>query len=1718
MGIDNGAPFLRQSIAKEPRSLVGTATDPARLLPAIDGDKPKVLLIDASTAFRDIWISTAGRKHRGRSFIDIVIARLKVLKEEQSSLQVVVILDNAKWRPKLKEATAKERAERSRIAPDNVDVRFGDFRTKPIYLSSEEVQVLQERLPQPSTPNVNSDQIHVWRVGSGITFVMARTEADTYMCASARRGHIIDVRLDPQSTVLWSGDTDWIYGLPARFCRWRIYEERTPLKLAEELKDVSLDTLVVDESFVAQAGGTRTKRKIFLLVDLLELRQWGTDEALVVAGIVAGGDYLSGGLPGIGLHRTFEKYKFCLSFEFWQAPLETIHEAFKGYLENKSSRTKRVEGIQRARNEMAAIHALVANDTAERFDRLKARKASTTTRNIPLSGFRTPWGAPLPRATPFPPQAPVPPPQKTRPLFSTTSASPPASWLLSPPPPPIPLAPTLAAVTTVVTASGVLAGPATLAAPPLPSAQPPSLAAAKLFLKQPRKKMTTLRSQAWQALGARPDLRKEYLKVVTKVRHCREKLGAQVARVRSPLYRSVMGYHAWRYIDTTRMETGPLLNRSKSKPGGERRLQRPAPPVLDSSSDRDLDVDDHDLGSEDRASGMGGRTLDEEEEEEEEDGDDDDDDDDDDGQEDEFGEDEFGEDEFGEDEYGEAEIGENEVDEGEPKPDPITAPHDDDFQDAGEAEDEGEGGSQEGQGTPAGKEYHAPVRHRGLRASVREILPPLSPDQPGTDNQRWKNTFSSLMRLQTLAQELEFKVLNAVLVDYLNGWTQRDWHEIASNDSALVTRMRAVIHALQPHDSIALSRVSKKPAQLTANVSVDLATMTPAEYGRHVEHFEGAANDDGSLLYNAASGLLVSAVKELRAKGVFLPRYKIDSTYYQNVAERCAKDILGWKDRGDYVLATYARHMFESRDIESALSPLDPDDEFRQPKGRKRLLDCLVTALSEVPFPWRSHRADLEALVAGIAKDQSDPDHEHLRAVMRACLQEACGARDQRMRWAFGRDQATATRLVGGKLSDFGPGGRLKNPIALLPVYHHLLIESGHGRGIVPTEGKRPFVNCSPGYLGTILTYPVSLVRTQLDWLNKLLAASVVNDVSEPAGNVASPTHFPDEKTMHVKPEWARDAVAGVKALQHLCFGRSVAGSDPSTPTVPPELSEERLLEPDAFAAFGPRLVDILFDTDRILDKDEIPAGSLTTNGHRVRLRVLNVSSVASTERNKSWYNNPDVSIGSALDRTVAKARLWLRFQTKGKKGPRVVKHDLEHYVDGIKHVFRLSYARPGSAEKPSRIDELERKLRERAVAAAPIPLDPERQALIEREAVRVEYVSWKRFRDVPIIDSRICIPSIHNPEARRAVLGRLQEHSNKKFGTQHAVATEDLIAVFEQRGDLFRDLWRAFEDSIIISIDLGHARPVTAVARVFTHDETAAFETFRFGKEGLGAIAAEGNRKGARQRANKTHRINEALRANKLEWSPLAAKLGFPLRHTHDAISVSSTRPEATLTVMYRQAEQMAKVFGLECMGEFALVKFLLAIQENRLGCSSWVESADTYAIRHLAAAARRPNHLVSSPPTHPETATYSQLLSKGSRPAFLVVGNGFTSPGPNPSGVSYANSCSKIIFRCLRALGLESIYFCSVSEYLTSKLCWHSDCRDTDGTRNWVGLGQKSNGSTCFRVALGGGTCVHPPADRDIMGAGNCLNAFEHEILWGRHPFFRSSPAAVQASQDQQ
>ncbi|KDE05461.1 hypothetical protein MVLG_04151 [Microbotryum lychnidis-dioicae p1A1 Lamole] len=385
---------------------------------------------------------------------------------------------------------------------------------------------------------------------------------------------------------------------------------------------------------------------------------------------------------------------------------------------------------------------------------------------------------------------------------------------------------------------------------------------------------------------------------------------------------------------------------------------------------------------------------------------------------------------------------------------------------------------------------------------------------------------------------------------------------------------------------------------------------------------------------------------------------------------------------------------------------------------------------------------------------------------MRACLQEACGARDQRMRWAFGRDQATATRLVGAKLSDFGPGGKLKNPIALLPVYHHLLLESGHGRGIVPTEGKRPFVNCSPGYLGAILTYPVSL-----DWLNKLLAASVVNDVSKPAGNAASPTHFPvlrallgrgfdqifttskDGKTMHVKPEWARDAVAGVKALQHLCFGRSVAGSDPSTPTVPPELSEERLLESDAFAAFGARLVDILFDTDRILDKDEIPAGSFTANGHR---SVTSPGTTIPTSRSapRSTERWPKPGCGSASKK-------------KGKKDSRIAKHDYEHYVNGIKKPFRLSYARPGSAEKPSRIDELERKLRERAVAAAPNPFDPERQALIEREAVRFERVSWKRFRDVPIVDGRICIPSLHNPEARRAVLGRLQEHSNKNFGTQ---------------------------------------------------------------------------------------------------------------------------------------------------------------------------------------------------------------------------------------------------------------------------------------------------------------------------------------------------------------
>ncbi|SDA08314.1 BZ3501_MvSof-1269-A2-R1_Chr8-1g09751 [Microbotryum saponariae] len=260
-----------------------------------------------------------------------------------------------------------------------------------------------------------------------------------------------------------------------------------------------------------------------------------------------------------------------------------------------------------------------------------------------------------------------------------------------------------------------------------------------------------------------------------------------------------------------------------------------------------------------------------------------------------------------------------------------------------------------------------------------------------------------------------------------------------------------------------------------------------------------------------------------------------------------------------------------------------------------------------------------------------------------------------------------------------------------------------------------------------------------------------------------------------------------------------------------------------------------------------------------------------------------------------------------------------------------------------------------------------------------------------------------------------------------------------------------------MISVDLGHARPVTAVARVFTHDGTAALETFRFGKEGPEGITAQANRKGARQRANKTRRINEALQKNKLAWCPLATKLGLPLRHTYDAISVSSTQKEDTVDL----------------------------VQTDPTICK-----------------ARRPNQSTSSPPTHPETATYGDLLSKESRPVFLVLGNGFTSPGPNPSG----------------ALGLEYIGFYTGSEYLTSKLCWHLDCRNTDGTRSWVGLALRPNGSTCFRVALGGGTCVHMPADRDIMGSGNCLNAFEHEILWGRHPFFRSAPAAVQASQDQQ
>ncbi|SGY13602.1 BQ5605_C010g05907 [Microbotryum silenes-dioicae] len=146
------------------------------------------------------------------------------------------------------------------------------------------------------------------------------------------------------------------------------------------------------------------------------------------------------------------------------------------------------------------------------------------------------------------------------------------------------------------------------------------------------------------------------------------------------------------------------------------------------------------------------------------------------------------------------------------------------------------------------------------------------------------------MRLQTLAQELEFKVVNAVLLDYLNGWTQRDWHEIALSDSALVTRMRAVVHAPQPRDSLTLSRVSinrgnsRRPSQSTSQV--DLATMTPAEYGRHVEQFEGAANDDGSLLYNAARipalqnhRALLQCLSQGSKRAVMLSKYTSDPSH-----------------------------------------------------------------------------------------------------------------------------------------------------------------------------------------------------------------------------------------------------------------------------------------------------------------------------------------------------------------------------------------------------------------------------------------------------------------------------------------------------------------------------------------------------------------------------------------------------------------------------------------------------------------------------------------------------------------------------------------------------------------------------------------------------------------------------------------------------------------------
>ncbi|SCZ90594.1 BZ3500_MvSof-1268-A1-R1_Chr9g10891 [Microbotryum saponariae] len=185
---------------------------------------------------------------------------------------------------------------------------------------------------------------------------MAKSEADTLAFLVCRQGFLLHVPLDPWSTLIYSRDSDWILNLPPEFCHRRI------------LVDMSIPDSTQNPAnklrIAPRRASARPQCSLLCLIDTMVLG-WDGEE-LIIAGILAGGDYIPGGLPSVAFNKAFDTYKECLSRKFWEGQeLGVVLGRFRAIKKVEKLSDTFVKAIEELRNNMPAIFALLEMDEGD---------------------------------------------------------------------------------------------------------------------------------------------------------------------------------------------------------------------------------------------------------------------------------------------------------------------------------------------------------------------------------------------------------------------------------------------------------------------------------------------------------------------------------------------------------------------------------------------------------------------------------------------------------------------------------------------------------------------------------------------------------------------------------------------------------------------------------------------------------------------------------------------------------------------------------------------------------------------------------------------------------------------------------------------------------------------------------------------------------------------------------------------------------------------------------------------------------------------------------------------------------------------------------------------------------------------------------------------------------------------------------------------------------